>query len=101
MKILRLLPIALVSVAIGLAGCASIPTNSCDNGTISLQVGPFFAQHATIQGAAKQADGSVIVGHWVGSTTYLGIITFTQEFSNLHVSGSPLAQPTPVTLPAK
>jgi hypothetical protein len=85
---MKILPVCLITIwAILLTGCSSLnlPPNSCDSATVGLNVGPFFSQHATISGASKQSDGTILVGVWQGQTSYLGVVNFTQEFHNLRV----------------
>ena len=79
---------------LGLSGCINVPQNAVESGTVSLTVGPFFAQHLTVAAVSKTADGVSKVGNWEGSTTYLGIVTFTQSFHDLVIY--PKTQSAPV-----
>lgn len=90
MKTLLLLPLLLLS------GCAlaNLPPNSCESASFSLNVGPFFAQHATLAGVIKNSDGSYSIGNFTGDTSYLGVVTTVQSFHDLKV-GAEQAAATP------
>lgn len=72
----------------GCLGTASLPPNSLTSGHLSLTVGPFFSQSLTVGQVSKDAAGKVVVGSWQGSTSYLGCLTFTQNFSGLEITPS-------------
>lgn len=78
---------------VALSGCVNTPTNSLESGTVTLTVGPFFRQSLTVAGASKATDGTQKIANWEGSTSYLGVVTFTQSFHNLVIAPgtSPLA----------
>lgn len=72
-----------------LSGCSglSLPQNSCDSATESLNVGPFFSEHAVFTNVSKTAS-ETSVGDFNGGTSYLGVFNFSQEVHNLHVQAS-------------
>lgn len=78
MKIHRLLPIALISLAAALSGCesmqttlAGIPANSFDKIEVGLTVGP-FSHVTTLIGGEKQSDGSLKIRSAFGGTSVMG-----------------------------
>ena len=77
--------LALTALA-ALTGCTTLPTNSLESGTLTLTVGPLFRQSLTVAGASQAPDGTKKVANWEGSTSYLGVVTFTQSFHNLTIA---------------
>ena len=100
---MKILPLLLLAAL--LSGCASfsLPPGACESGNVTFQVGPFWRQDATLSGVVKKPDGTFGVTDFVGSTSYLGVLNFTQHFHDLVLlpKTAPAAVPAMIAAPAK